>query len=157
MSDIKERLRDSVQKMRRTPLSILILAPMMQEAADHIATLEASVAANQKDASKGPFAYCEACQKSGMSNCGYFTECDGATCITCHQKLNPFNADTRDAERYRWLRNKSNDSYRSAPMVCTNPIDKEHSKLVYGEDLDAVIDYAIEKDSAPDTSTQEVG
>lgn len=63
----------------------------------------------------------------------------------------------KDADRYKFLRDTSNDSYRSAPMVITNPIDREHSKLVYGEDLDNVIDYAIDKSRAPDTSTQEVG
>lgn len=39
----------------------------------------------------GPKAYCRACQRAGMSNCGYFDECAGATCITCHR---PF-VDTR--------------------------------------------------------------
>jgi hypothetical protein len=35
----------------------------------------------------GPSAYCIPCQQVGMSNCGYFDECDGATCITCHRPL----------------------------------------------------------------------
>ena len=65
---------------------------------------------------KGVRAYCKACQSVGMSNCGNFDECDGATCITCHRSLND-NAAARiaelerqngelvkDAERYRWLR-----------------------------------------------------
>lgn len=34
---------------------------------------------------QGPKAYCRSCQRAGMSNCGYFDECSGATCITCHR------------------------------------------------------------------------
>lgn len=33
-------------------------------------------------------AYCRPCQEVGMSNCGNFDECDGATCSTCHRPLN---------------------------------------------------------------------
>lgn len=36
----------------------------------------------------GPSAYCRACQAAGLRNCGYFDECSGATCVTCHQPLN---------------------------------------------------------------------
>lgn len=46
MSDIKERLREAVQKLRRTPMAIADVAPMLQDAADHIATLEQESAAN---------------------------------------------------------------------------------------------------------------
>jgi len=50
MSDIKERLRLSATGM--CGQGELDWASMCQEAADHIATLEASVAANQKDAER---------------------------------------------------------------------------------------------------------
>ncbi|WP_136419936.1 hypothetical protein [Herbaspirillum sp. ST 5-3] len=43
----------------------------------------ATAAVNQ-----GPKAYCRACQEAGMSHCGNFDECDGATCITCDRPLN---------------------------------------------------------------------
>jgi len=46
MSDIKERLREAVQKLRRTPMAIADVAPMLQDASDHIATLEQESAAN---------------------------------------------------------------------------------------------------------------
>lgn len=46
MSDIKERLRDAVQKLRRTPMAIADVAPMLQAASDHIATIEQESAAN---------------------------------------------------------------------------------------------------------------
>jgi len=46
MSDIKERLREAVQKLRRTPMAIAYISPMLTDAADHIATLEQESAAN---------------------------------------------------------------------------------------------------------------
>ncbi|RIA19694.1 hypothetical protein DFO63_4070 [Stenotrophomonas sp. AG209] len=51
--------------------------------------------------------------------------------------------DQEDAERYRWLRNKANDSYRSAPMVAANPMDRETTRLIHSEELDTAIDAAM--------------
>lgn len=52
-------------------------------------------------------------------------------------------ANRVDAERYRWLRNRANDSYRSAPMVAANPMDRETTRLIHSEELDAAIDAAM--------------
>ena len=49
MIDIKERLREAVQKLRRTPMAIADISPMLTDAADHIATLEQESAANEKN------------------------------------------------------------------------------------------------------------
>jgi len=53
----------------------------------------------------GPQAYCRACEETGMSNCGHFDECAGATCITCHRPLNtpppPHGAKLKRAEARR--------------------------------------------------------
>lgn len=32
-------------------------------------------------------AYCEPCQRVGMSNCSDFVNCGQARCVTCHQRL----------------------------------------------------------------------
>lgn len=52
------------------------------ERANMLADLRAALAGD------GPMAYCRACQETGARNCGHFNECEGATCVTCHQPLN---------------------------------------------------------------------
>ena len=36
---------------------------------------------------QGGYAYCEACQRVGMSNCSDFTHCGQGKCVTCHRNL----------------------------------------------------------------------
>lgn len=48
-----------------------------------------------------PSAYCVACQRVGMSNCGSFDECGGPVCITCHRNLDSLTVSAeREAEKY---------------------------------------------------------
>ncbi|MCX2894836.1 hypothetical protein ORG27_14750 [Stenotrophomonas lactitubi] len=48
-----------------------------------------------------------------------------------------------DAERYRWLRDKANEANKSAPMVASNPLDPDVSRLIHADELDAEIDAAM--------------
>lgn len=58
-----------------------------EEVAGERATMRRALAAVFRP--DGPGAYCVGCQNAGMRNCGQFTECSGATCISCHRPLNP--------------------------------------------------------------------
>jgi len=51
--------------------------------------------------------------------------------------------DARDADRYRWLRDKANFGRKSDPMVCLYPLDDQ--KLIDGVELDEAVDAAIAK------------
>lgn len=47
----------------------------------------------------------------------------------------------RDAERYKWLRDKANYARKSDPMVCINPLGR--MELVDGRELDEAMDEAM--------------
>lgn len=49
----------------------------------------------------------------------------------------------QNAERYLWLRDKANNSHRSAPMVAANPLDREYTTLIHSDELDSAIDAAM--------------
>jgi len=51
----------------------------------------------------------------------------------------------KDTERYRWLRDKANEANKSAPMVASNPLDPDISRLIHSDELDVAIDAAMEK------------
>lgn len=48
-----------------------------------------------------------------------------------------------DAERYRWLRDRANEANKSAPMVASNPLGPDVSRLIHADELDAEIDAAM--------------
>jgi len=51
------------------------------------------------------------------------------------------DALAKDAERYRWLRDKANFARDHDPMVCLNPLDEQ--ELICGPELDAAMDAVL--------------
>lgn len=122
--DLKARLRGAVQKLRRTPMPIADVAPMLQEAADMITTLQSKLAQEQAD---------------------YRSKC--AELELVHEQLDAALERVRklekDAARYRWLRDISvppHNFYLSVPV--------EFDGVRYTrEQVDAAIDAALAKET----------
>ena len=60
----------------------------------HLARIDQAVVAAT---APRPTAYCEPCQRVGMSNCSDFTHCGQPKCVTCHQPLGAARAAPQPA------------------------------------------------------------
>lgn len=88
--------------------------------------------------------------RTDHAEAGQITLADYKASSTAHHAFEGFQAAAslyaKDAERYRWLRDKSNAAPDQTPTVYSARVvfGSGGSRVIYGSDLDAAVDAALE-------------